>query len=249
MEKYKYCLIIAYDGANYSGWQIQPNAKTVQDVLEKALAIYLKGPIKTHASGRTDQGVHAMGQVAHFECQSKLDLNLTRLAINGLLPLEIRILEVKQVNLDFHARYSAKGKIYHYNLWLEVVKDPFKYRTSLHIRNKLDLNLLEQAAKKFEGTHDFTTFANFRSRGFSTSNPIKTIRRLSLVLQDGGARLEFEGDGFLYKMVRNISGALLEVGLKKRSLESIDELFTYKDRKKLGKPAPAHALFLMEVLY
>ncbi|MCH9634459.1 MAG: tRNA pseudouridine synthase A [Chlamydiae bacterium] len=247
--KRRYRLTIAYDGTKFSGWQIQPNAKTIQEELQKALSTILRTPLSIVGSGRTDQGVHAKGQVAHFEVDHGLDHERVLLSLNGLLPTQIRVKALDIVDKDFHACYSAKTKIYHYHLWLESVVDPILYRYRLHMRKPLDLKLIQKAARKFVGLKDFTSFANLRGPGVFYKNAVRNLKRLDLVFEEGGVRLEFEGEGFLYKMVRNITGVLLEVGQKRRSILSIDELFEARNRQAIGMPAPAHALFLYKVNY
>lgn len=245
----KYRMIIAYDGTHFSGWQIQPNANSIQGEIEKALSTVLRTPIRITGSGRTDQGVHAKGQVAHFEIDHCLDEQKVLLSLNGILSADIRVRALEQVPLDFHATRSAKSKIYHYHFWLEPVIDPILYRYRLHVRKPLDLKLIQKATQKFVGVKDFTTFANLRGPGILYKNPVRHLRRLDMILEEGGVRLEFEGDGFLYKMVRNIVGVLLEVGNKRLNIESIDQLFEKKDRGAIGMPAPAHGLFLKKVNY
>lgn len=247
MNRYK--LIIAYDGTSFSGWQIQPNANSVQQELQTALSTALRQPIRLQGSGRTDQGVHAKGQVAHFEIDQEVDQEKLLLSLGGLLPLSIRVKSIELVHSDFHACYSAKSKVYHYHLWLEPVIDPHVYPYRLHVRKPLDLELMKQAAKEFLGEKDFSTFANLRSPKEPYKNAVRHLKRLDCVEQEGGVRFEFEGNGFLYKMVRNIMGILLEIGQKRRSIESIKALFELKDRRQIGMPAPSHALFLQKVYY
>jgi tRNA pseudouridine38-40 synthase len=240
MKRYK--AIISYDGTRYGGWQVQPNSLTIQEVIQGALGTLLQTPTHVTASGRTDSGVHALGQVAHFLSAK----SLTPLAINRLLPPDIRILTLEEVDPSFHARFSARDKEYHYNLHTSSIISPFirPYRT--YFPRELDLDLINEAIPLFRGTHNFTSFANC---GGSKASPIKTIYRLDLVPQEGGFRFEFEGSGFLYKMVRNIVGTLLEVGTKKRPIDSIPPLFTLQDRRESGKAAPPTGLFLMKVSY
>lgn len=245
----KYKLVIAYDGSSYCGWQRQPNGTSIQSCIEEALTTVLRSPIKITGSGRTDQGVHAKNQVAHFEMEHCIDQEKLLLSLNGLLPKEIRIKAIDSVSLDFHACHSAEKKVYHYHLWLEPVIDPMYYPYRLHVRKPLDLSLMQKAAKQFVGEKDFTTFANLRGPGVHYKNAVRHLMRLDMVPQEGGVRFEFEGTGFLYKMVRNIMGVLLEVGQKRRSVNSIAQLFEQKDRKVIGMPAPAHALFLQKVYY
>jgi tRNA pseudouridine38-40 synthase len=246
---YKYKLYITYDGTNYGGWQIQSNATAIQTLIENALKIITRHPIFIVGSGRTDAGVHALGQVAHFESPEELDPYRLLASLNGLLPEDIRILEIQDAAPDFHARYSAKGKIYHYHLHLDRILNPFKRLYSYHVLHKVDLPLLKETCKLFIGTHDFTSFANEATEGSAAKNPVRTISRVQVVEEDGGVRLEFEGDGFLYKMVRNIAGTLLDVSYGKIPIEDIPSIFAAKDRRKAGKAAPAHGLFLVKVHY
>jgi len=247
MNKYK--LTIAYDGTAYSGWQIQPNAVSIQELLEKALSTILRTPTAVASSGRTDAGVHARGQVAHFIYEGTLDLFRLQLSLNGLLPPDIRILSIETAAPDFHARYSAISKEYHYHLHLDRTTDPFKRLYAYHDYSPLDLDKMKIAASCFVGTHDFTTFANEGSKGSAAKNPIRTITRLELCREPGGVRLEFEGNGFLYKMVRNITGTLLDVARGKIEPESIPQLFEARDRTIASPAAPARGLFLMKVNY
>jgi tRNA pseudouridine38-40 synthase len=246
---FNYRLIVAYDGTFYCGWQVQPNGITVQEILQKKIEVILRHPILLAGSGRTDAGVHALGQVAHFPHETEIDLYRFASSLNGLLPKDIRLIEVDQVPVEFHARYSAVGKTYHYHLWLDPVQSPFKRLYSLHVREKIDLTLLKQAAALFLGTHDFTAFANEAHSGSAAHDAVRTIKRLDLISQEGGLRIEIEADGFLYKMVRNIVGTLLDVGRGKMKMEAIPKMFIEKDRRLAGKAAPAHGLFLMHVDY
>ncbi len=193
---FKYRLLISYDGTTFSGWQIQPNANSIQEEIEKALFIALKTPIRVIGAGRTDAGVHAKGQVAHFESLIQLDCDRFLLCLNGLLPHAIRIRKMEQMDAAFHARFSAVGKEYHYHLWFEKSIDPFCGPYRYHVRFPFDRSLLESASSYFIGTHDFATFTNV---GSSATSSVRTIRRLEVIEQEGGLRLEFEGDGFFIK--------------------------------------------------
>ncbi|MBS0616112.1 MAG: tRNA pseudouridine(38-40) synthase TruA [Verrucomicrobia bacterium] len=245
----KYKLLLAYDGTQYGGWQVQPNAISIQATLENALTIVLRTPIAITGAGRTDAGVHALGQVAHFSFLEPLDCFRILGSLNGLLPPDIRVLSLEPVPDEFHARYSAKSKIYHYHLHLDPVMNPFYRLYRHHIHFSLDLELLRSAASLFIGTHDFSAFANEAAEGAAAKNPIRTLSRLDIVPQEGGVRLEFEGESFLYKMVRNITGTLLDVCRGKISLESIPDIFASKDRRKGGTAAPAQGLFLVKIHY
>ena len=149
----------------------------------------------------------------------------------------------------FHARFDATGKIYHYRLHLDPVLDPFKRKYALHVQQKIDLDAIKEAAKLFIGTHDFSSFANNQTKGSAGKDPVRTLRRLDVIEEEGGVRLEFEGTGFLYKMVRNITGTLLEVGEGKRAPEDIASILLAKDRSKAGKSVYPHGLFLVKVFY
>ena len=244
-----YKITIAYDGTEYCGWQLQPNAPSIQKVLQRAFEIFFKEKIYITGAGRTDAGVHAKGQVAHFCWDKELDFRRFLLSINGLLPKDIRIKQIKEAPLGFHSRYSAKRKIYHYHLHLNRIHDPFTHKHSLHILKKLDINLLKTATQKFIGTHDFTSYANDANKGCARNKPVKTIYRLDVIEEFNGLRLEFEGDGFLYKMVRNITGTLIATATGKMPIEQIDAIFKAKDRRKAPMAVPAHGLFLIRIDY
>lgn len=244
-----YKLTIAYDGTAYSGWQIQPHAHSIQERIRKAIGIILREDVKLIGAGRTDAGVHACGQIAHFKFHKEIPLKRFLASLNGLLPHDIRVLCIESVPIDFHAQYSAKGKIYHYHLWLDPILLPTKRFYTHHVTGEFNLSLLEEGANQFVGQKDFTSFANSAAEGSASRGAIRHLKRLQIVPQEGGVRLEFEGDGFLYKMVRNIVGTLLEVASTRRPVDQIPEIFAQKDRKKAGKTAPAQGLFLMRVIY
>ena len=245
----RYKLIIAYDGTHYSGWQVQKGQTSIQALIQAALQTALRHPLDLTGSGRTDAGVHALGQTAHFDTEEFFEKDLLRASLNALLPPDIRIKDIVPVAPDFHARYSAKSKIYYYHLHLDRVLDPFQRLYRYQFRAKLDLDLLKKAALLFLGTHDFTSFANEKASKTVSRDPIRTITRLDVIEEKGGIRLEFEGDGFLYKMVRNITGTLLDIATKKISLDAIPKIFEAKDRRAAGSAAPPQGLFLVEVLY
>lgn len=243
-------LTIAYDGTAYSGWQIQPNAPSIQQLIQEALGLLIKDEkIVVIGSGRTDAGVHALNQIAHFKTSEQITANRLLLALNGLLPRDIRIKKAENVPLNFHSQYDAIGKEYHYHLFLERVMDPFRRLYCWHLLKKLDINLLGEAAKVFVGKHDFTSFANEPHAGSVSKNPVRTIRRLDLFLTEGGIRLEFEGDGFLYKMVRNIVGTLVAVASGRLSISEVISIFEAKDRRMAPGAAPPQGLFLVRVDY
>lgn len=245
-----YKLLISYDGTHYSGWQIQPNANSIQQHLQEALQKILGYPSPPIAgSGRTDAGVHALGQVAHFKMEHEVNERRLCASFNGLLPQDIRVKYVEQVPLSFHSRYSAIGKEYHYHIYLDRVMDPFRRLYCWHLLRHLDLEVLQEGAQLFVGTHDFTSFANEAHAGSAAHDAVRTLYRLEMYPILGGFRLEFEGDGFLYKMVRNIVGTLVDVASSKKTLEDIPRLFSVKDRRQASQAAPAKGLFLMRVDY
>ena len=247
--EYNYKLTIAYDGTNYSGWQIQPNGISIQQKINEVLTTLLNHEAYCIGSGRTDAGVHANAQVAHFLSSKQIDFRRFLYSLNSLLPKDIKVTSIENVPLDFHARYSAKGKIYHYHLHISPFLSPFNRLYALHVYYPLDIALLKKAATCFVGTHDFTAFANDSHLGAASYDPVRTIKRIDVVQTDDGLRLEFEADGFLYKMVRNITGTILEVGRGIRSLDSIQTTLSSRNRGLAGKAAPAHGLFLQQVLY
>lgn len=245
-----YKLKISYDGTAYSGWQIQPNGPSIQQYLQEALEKITHGKkIHVMGSGRTDAGVHAIEQVAHFHFDEDLDLRTLLYALNGILPRDIRIKSVEIAPSNFHAQYSAMGKEYHYFLYLDSVMNPFKRHYCWHVYWNIDTALLEKAADYFRGTHDFTSFANEAHSGSAARNPVRTLYRLDVEKNEGGVRLEFEGDGFLYKMVRNIVGTLVEVAGGKKDIEDIPRMFAAKDRRQVSSAAPPQGLFLVRVNY
>ena len=245
-QMYTYKLVIAYDGTPFCGWLVQNNATSVQVVLcqalEKMLGIYTPLP----GSGRTDAGVHALGQVAHFKVHKEINPHTFLKGLNALTPDEISILSVEKVEDDFHARYSAKGKLYRYSLCPHPVQSPFRKRYALHFPFGLDKALMKQALLSFVGTHDFCSLANKHG---SAKDSIRTIFRADFIEDIEEWHLEFEGNGFLYKMVRNMVGLVLEVGMKKRASSDIPAILDAKDRRAAGMAAPAHGLYLMKVLY
>ncbi len=244
-----YRMNLAYDGTEFSGWQVQPNGVTIQELVEKALAVLLKYHVTVLGAGRTDSGVHALEQVAHFHSREPLDTFRIIHALNGILPHAIRVLTLEPAPAHFHARYSAIGKEYHYFLTLNRTQNPFHRLYRWHVRHRMDLEALRLAAQQFIGRHDFTSFANETHKGSASKDAVRTLWRLDVVPDDEGVRLEFDGEGFLYKMVRNIVGTLVEVGDGKRPVEDIARLLQARDRRLAGQAAPSHGLFLVKVRY
>lgn len=247
MKKYK--LTLAYDGTQYAGWQVQPNATTIQSSIENALKQIYGKPISIVGAGRTDAGVHARGQVAHFNLEQNIDENKLLQSLNHLTNPDIRILSLTPVEDDFHSRFSAKRKIYHYHVFLGRFPDPFtRLYYTLHPFD-IDPSLISESLPLLTGTHDFSSFANDQHKGACAKNAVRTLYRFEMFIEKESLRFELEANGFLYKMVRNLIGLVLEIGTKKRSLDEIPHILRAKDRKQAAKAAPAQGLFLHEIIY
>ena len=241
--------VIMYDGFGFAGYQVQPNERTVQLELEKVLTKMHKGiNVKVVASGRTDAGVHAIGQVIHFDTDLQFPINRWQRALNVQLPGDIRVLSVEEVSNDFHARYGTSGKVYRYKWGLGDVESPFKRHYVVYMPGvKPNVQLMREAAQAFLGTHDFTSFCSARSE---VVDRVRHIKRLELLENDQGElHMVIEGEGFLYNMVRIIAGNLWEVGIGKRDPSEMARILTAKDRKMAGKTAPAQGLYLESVFY
>lgn len=240
--------IVAYDGTNFAGYQSQPGLRTVQSEIDKALVkIHKKRPVHSVASGRTDAGVHANGQVIHFDTELTLPLESWRRALNVLLPTDIRVIETHFVTEDFHARYSAKGKTYLYKWSYSNVHSPFDRNYSVHLGHlNPDIEKMQEAAVHLLGTHDFTSFCSAKT---ATTNKVRTIRNLTIERQGEYLVMTVEGNGFLYNMVRTIAGMLLAVGRGWDQPDDVKRILEACDRNAAGKTAPAHGLYLENVTY
>ncbi len=246
----KFKLVIAYDGANYEGWQMQKTGTGVQQVVEGALAKLFPGKPALHGSSRTDTGVHALGMAAHFEIPAhdfKMPLRKLPLALNAWLPEDIRVLSAGRAPEDFHARFDATGKQYRYFVWNHAAMNPLLRRTAWHVPLKLDLKQMRAAAKCFVGKHDFQSFA--ANSGYKKESTVRTLTRCEV--KKSGAQITFiiEGDGFLYKMCRGIVGTIVQTGLGKFPPGQIKTMLAQKDRRVAGMSAPAHGLALWKVFY
>lgn len=248
MNRYK--ITIAYEGTAYCGWQRQLNGISIQEKIETALATLLRAPTSLQGSGRTDAGVHALGQVAHFDTLKPLNPPSFLFSLNALLPKDIRICALEPISSAFHARYSVRSKIYHYYFLIDPIGTPFFSHFQYHVPHRVNRDLLQTAIPLFVGTHDFTSFSHEAHAGSAARDPIRTIYQITLTESPwGGLCLAFEGEGFLYKMVRNIVGTLLDISRKKIALEEIPLIFAAKDRRRAGRTAPPHGLFLIHVNY
>ncbi|MGE9268898.1 MAG: tRNA pseudouridine(38-40) synthase TruA [Verrucomicrobiales bacterium] len=244
-------LTLAYDGAPYAGWQIQPAADTVQQRVEEALALVAKENIRLHASGRTDTGVHALGQVAHFDAPGHLTMNPFNWvpALNTKLPPSIRITACEEVASDFHARFHAVEKTYHYHLSTAPVLPPFLAARAWHLPRQLDPFLLDEALACFVGQHDFRAFAAFRGNETPDTDYVRSISTAQSERLDEGYLLRFTGNGFLYKMVRLLTGAALQVAQGRLRLDDLAALRDAPGSEKSPLCAPADGLVLASVRY
>jgi tRNA pseudouridine38-40 synthase len=241
-------LIVGYDGSQFAGWQSQSHRNTIQDHLERAFERIGGKPVCVHGSGRTDARVHALAQCAHADLAAdRLSAARWTEALNALLPRTIRVLRCRYVTKDFHARLSAKGKIYRYRIWSAPVLPPFEYGRAWHIARPLNLKILKTATKRFVGTHDFARFA--ANRGKREKSTIRTIYSVRVRHNGPCVTIDFDGDGFLYKMIRLIVGSLVQCALGKLSIEDLNKLLASGHGGEARFAAPAEGLFLVRVRY
>lgn len=240
-------MTLAYDGTEFRGWQVQPDQITVQGAVQSALTEIDGDPVIAHGSGRTDAGVHALGQVASFSLNNPIPAeNLSR-AMNHLLPDSIRVLHVEEAAPDFHARRSALAKTYEYRIWREEICTPFLSRYVYPHPYPLNEDSMKQAAPLFAGTHDFRSLA--AAGGEEQQTTVRTVYS-SQLHRDGDCLVyRVRGNGFLYHMVRNIVGTLLDVGRGNLELDDVSRILKSKRRSEAGPTAPARGLFLVEVEY
>ena len=238
--------VCAYDGAPFSGWQSQPGGNGIQDIIEARLAQIFGGLVRTHASGRTDAGVHARAQVFHFEAAWRHAPERLLAALRAELPPAIQITTVRAVPATFHARFSATGKIYKYHVHLGDA-DPFTRPYAWAVFRPLDLTAMEAAAAELRGTHDFKAFSAFN--GVEREDTVRDLRRLEIVRRGAHVRITAEANGFLYKMVRSLVGALVAVGEGKLTPAQVREILESRIRTNIVQTAPPQGLFLEKVFY
>lgn len=241
-------MFIAYDGTRYNGWQKQGNTdNTIQGKLERILSNMFEEEIEVHASGRTDAGVHAKAQVAHFHTSNDTyTLQDVSEVLTMYLPNDIAVYHMEEVGPRFHSRLNAKSKVYHYKIWNSHIPNVFEHRYMYEVEQPLDVDAMREAAKYFVGTHDFKGFNSNKRMKKST---VRTIYSLDIEQDRERVTLKFDGNGFLYNMVRIITGTLIEVGLGKRKPEEMEALIQAKNREQAGFTAPAQGLCLMFVSY
>ena len=244
----RYQILIEYVGTNFIGWQIQSEGQSVQKLIQTKISKLLKEKINLVGSGRTDSGVHAIEQSAHFDCKKKID-NLDKFlqSINYFLNLKlISITHIKRRSLSFHARFSAKQRIYRYVIFNRISTPSIKKNRGWHIRKKLDLKLMKKGAKKLLGTNDFTTF---RSSSCNAKSPIRTIKSIKIKEVKDKIEIQFKSQSFLQQQVRSMVGCLKYLAEKKWDLNKFERVLKLKKRTLCAPPAPAHGLFLEKVIY
>ncbi|GAA3025357.1 tRNA pseudouridine(38-40) synthase TruA [Tetragenococcus solitarius] len=244
----RYKAIIAYDGTNFSGFQSQINGRTVQDEIEKTLSKIANQTVKINGSGRTDAGVHALGQVIDFAWPTKLPLEKLRFALDTQTPADIAVKQVELVADDFHSRYQAKEKTYEFRVDIGKPRSPFRRFYMSYYPYELDLEKIKRALPDFLGTHDFTSFCSGKSE---VKNKTRTIYKADMLVSDTEDELLFTfcGDGFLYNMVRIMVGTLLKIGNGRISEDAIPQIIAARDRNAAGPTAHPEGLYLKEVKY
>ena len=240
-------LLLEYDGTAYHGWQRQKNAGTIQEVVETTLGRLTGAEVRLHASGRTDAGVHALGQVANFHTPSSIPLQAFVKGLNSLLPRDIAVLEAREASPEFHARYSARAKTYEYRLWCRPVRPPLELRYCWHLTQPLDLEAMAQAAAALPGEHDFSAF---RASGGSPGHAVREVLQAAWHQgTEGRLRFSVTANGFLRGMVRSLVGTMVAIGQGKRPPADLAGLLLSGDRHGAGPTALPQGLFLVEVRY
>jgi tRNA pseudouridine38-40 synthase len=239
-------LTLAYDGTRFVGWQRQAAGESIQGLVEDALARFEGAPVVVHGAGRTDAGVHALGQVASARVTFDHDVRTLERALNVHLPPEVRIVSVEDAAADFHARFSSRSKTYRYQIRNGPIATPFEYPYVWHLPERLTLGAMQEAAAVFVGTHDF---AAFRSVGGEAVSTVRTVTRSEWRDTEGLLTYEISGDGFLRHMVRAVVGTLVEIGRGWRTPDAVASLLAGASRGDAGATAPPHGLFLVAVDY
>jgi tRNA pseudouridine38-40 synthase len=239
-------LTLCYDGTDFHGWQRQPELRTVQQVVEEAVE-RLTGVAPTiHASGRTDAGVHALGQVVHFLTPSRHPAAVFQKALNALLPRDVRVLDAREMPQAFHATLDAKSKRYRYAIDNGSIADPFRLRYAWHVYHRLDVEAMRFAARALLGRHDFHSF---ETHWPNRTSSVRTIVDLAVEREGDTVTIEVEADGFLYNMVRAIAGTLVLVGTGRKPASWVADVLAAESRTEAGPTAPPQGLFLLVVRY
>ena len=239
-------LTIEYDGKDFNGWQKQPNKLNIQGTIEKAIEEITGSKVELFASGRTDAGVHAFGQVANFKTESNIPIDKLAIAINSKLKKSIVIKQAEEVDEKFHSRLSCKQKTYRYVINNSEYPSAIYRNFECHIPFKLDVDKMKEAIKYFEGEHDFKAF---KASGTSSKSSIRKIYKADVYSKNDRIYIELTGNGFLYNMVRIIAGTLVEVGEGKIEPKEIENIINQKKRENAGKTLPPQGLFLLDVKY
>ena len=245
---HRYQILIEYVGTNFIGWQIQSKGQSIQKLVQIKISKLLKEKINLVGSGRTDSGVHATEQSAHFDCKKKiLNLNKFLHSINYFLNIKlISITNIKKKSLNFHARFSAKQRIYTYIIFNRISEPSIEKNRGWHIKKKLNLKLLKKGTKKLLGTNDFSTF---RSSSCNAKSPIRTIKSIKIKKVKNKIQIQFKSQSFLQQQVRSMVGCLKYLAEKKWNLKQFESVFKSKKRTLCAPPAPAHGLFLEKLIY
>ena len=244
----RYQLLIEYVGTNFRGWQIQKKGSTIQGLIQRKLSKLLKEKITLNGSGRTDTGVHAIEQSAHFDCKNEIiDLTKFLKSINYFLNDKgIAITKIKKKSNQFHSRFSAKQRIYKYIIFNQISAPVIEKQRGWHVRKPLDLELIKKGAKKLLGTNDYSTF---RSSSCHAKSPIRTIKSIKIRLIKNKIEIEFKSQSFLQQQVRSMVGCLKYLGEKKWDIKTFDKIFKSKKRVLCAPPAPPQGLYLLRVVY
>jgi len=245
---YRYQILIEYVGTSFVGWQIQKKGRSIQKIVQQTLSQLLKQKIVLYGSGRTDSGVHALEQSAHFDVKNKIqNVNKIIKSLNYFLNNKmISIINIKRKKINFHARYSAKERIYLYLIRNSLSPSTINKDREWHIRKKLDLKLIKKGSKKLIGKHDFSTF---RSSNCNAKSPIRTINKIIISRSKNQIKFKFKSKSFLKNQVRSMVGCLKYLGEKKWNLKKFENVIKMKDRKKVAPPAPACGLYLEKIIY
>lgn len=239
-------LVVAYDGTNYCGWQIQPNGITIEEMLNRELSRILKEDIAVIGASRTDAGVHALGNVAVFDTQARIPGDKVSYALNQSLPADIRIQRSMEVALEFHPRHCRTRKTYVYTVYNHAFENPIGRQYAYFVHYPLSLEAMQRAAAALVGTHDFKSFCNIHTH---VEDTVRTVYACEVTKAESCVCIRIEGDGFLYNMVRIIAGTLVEVGMGQRRAEELPDILLARDRERAGKTAPAKGLRLESIQY